>query len=675
MSMKFTSTLTALSMALLVACSSSSSATATKVAVPEPAAVDSNFVTQQGNKLMLNGKEYRIAGTNNYYMHYGDLSMIRDVLDDAKAMGINTLRVWGFMDGVNHGHTMQPEPYKYEKSGVASSYDKLDFTIAEAKKRGIRLVIAFTNNWGDFGGMPQYVEWFKAGHHDDFYKNEKIKNCFKAYIKNLVNHKNKYTGIVNKDEPTIMTWELANEPRAQSDKSGRTLYNWAKEMSDYVRSEAPNQLIALGTEGFFARSGSDDWCYNGNDGIDWDKNITLPNINYGTLHLYPETWIKPNIEQFGTKWIKNHAAAARRANKPVVLEEYGVTATAPIDRAYVYKKWTDVSYKEGLSGTMFWILTSSDPTKGDKLYPDYDGFRVLNDGSLTAQVLTEHNLKMRDIPVDEPNRLFIASPVKDAKVTAEQVEIKAYPTSKEGTKVEKVTLRNLLTQANYTLSDTDGDGTYEATIPVTELGYGEQKFQAKAKFTVGDDVSTNFQFETLQKIVGQNAVSSYDFKDGAQGWEKEGTWQADWTGNGLEVSNDLGSPMLKLSAKLSGKNDWEEIKFRNSHVQDLSKCNKLKFTVYIPTKYTDGKGGVRHYAALGDGWVKLDTDKNNKDLESLEKVTLNGVECYKQTLEIKIANAENKSPDVFVCLVGNKMVFDGSMYVSDIEFSEPIFEK
>ena len=301
MSMKFTSTLTALSMALLVACSSSSSATATKVAVPEPAAVDSNFVTQQGNKLMLNGKEYRIAGTNNYYMHYGDLSMIRDVLDDAKAMGINTLRVWGFMDGVNHGHTMQPEPYKYEKSGVASSYDKLDFTIAEAKKRGIRLVIAFTNNWGDFGGMPQYVEWFKAGHHDDFYKNEKIKNCFKAYIKNLVNHKNKYTGIVNKDEPTIMTWELANEPRAQSDKSGRTLYNWAKEMSDYVRSEAPNQLIALGTEGFFARSGSDDWCYNGNDGIDWDKNITLPNINYGTLHLYPETWIKPNIEQFGTK--------------------------------------------------------------------------------------------------------------------------------------------------------------------------------------------------------------------------------------------------------------------------------------------------------------------------------------------------------------------------------------
>ena len=72
MSMKFTSTLTALSMALLVACSSSSSATATKVAVPEPAAVDSNFVTQQGNKLMLNGKEYRIAGTNNYYMHYGE---------------------------------------------------------------------------------------------------------------------------------------------------------------------------------------------------------------------------------------------------------------------------------------------------------------------------------------------------------------------------------------------------------------------------------------------------------------------------------------------------------------------------------------------------------------------------------------------------------------------------
>ncbi|MGN1281339.1 MAG: cellulase family glycosylhydrolase [Succinivibrio sp.] len=632
------------------------------------------FVVQQGSKLMLNGKEYRIAGTNNYYMHYGELSMIRDVLNDAQQMGINTIRVWGFMDGVNHGHSMQIKPGVYEADGVSNSYDKLDFTVAEAKKRGIRVVIALTNNWGDFGGIPQYVEWFNAKHHDDFYRDDKIKECFKAYVKNLITHKNKYTGVENFKESAIMTWELANEPRAQSDKSGRTLYNWAKEMSDYVRTLAPNQLIALGTEGFFARANNDDWCYNGNDGIDWDKNITLPNINYGTLHLYPETWVKPEIEQWGSKWIRDHAVAARRADKPVVLEEYGVTATAPIDRAFVYKRWTDVSYKEGLAGTMFWILTSSDPNQADRLYPDYDGFRVLNDGSLTAQIITEHNLKLQGENIDEPNRLFIASPVKGQKITGENVVIKSYPTAKEGVKVQDITIKNIKTSKTYKMTDTDGDGYYEASIPTASLGYGEQYFIAQADFDSNGSVNTKFSFETQQKIVGQKPLTVYDFSNGTQGWEKEGTWQADWTGNGLELSNDLGKPMLKLNAKLSGMNDWEELKFRNAHVSDLSKCNRLRFSVYIPTANAK-KGGVRHYAALADGWVKLDTDKNNKDVTSLEKVTLNGVECYKQDLDISLGDPSGKNPDVFICIVGNKMPYEGPIYVSDIVFTEPQFEK
>ncbi|MGN0916475.1 MAG: cellulase family glycosylhydrolase [Succinivibrio sp.] len=666
--------LSALSMALLVACNSNASTQNTVVEVAPANDPITSFVTQEGTKLMLDGKEYRIAGTNNYYMHYGERSMITDVLDDAVALGINTIRVWGFMDGVNHDHTMQAEPGVYKKDGALNSYDKLDFTVAEAKKRGIRVVIAFTNNWGDFGGMPKYVEWFKGNHHDDFYKDPKIKECYKAYVNNLVNHKNKFTGIVNKDEPTIMTWELANEPRAQSDKSGDTLYKWAKEMSDYVRSVAPNQLIALGTEGFFRHPESPDWAYNGNDGVDWDRNITLPNINYGTLHLYPETWLKPAIEQWGTQWIKDHANAARKANKPAVLEEYGVTATAPIDRAFVYKKWTDVSYDEGLAGTMFWILTSSDPTKGDRLYPDYDGFRVLNDKSLTSQVLTEHNLKMRGIPVNEPARLFIASPVQDSKVNTENVVIKTYPTSKSGDDVNKVTIRNLKTNNSYDLSDSDGDGYYEVSIPTASLGYGPQKFVALADFKESGTVKANLAFETFQKIAREVVLTKYDFADGTtQGWEAEGTWQAKWK-DGISVSDDLGKPMLKVSAILSGGNDWEEVKFRNTAVRKLASCNQLKFTVYIPTANVK-KGGVRHYAAYGDGWVKLDADKNNKGISELEKVTMNGIECYKQEVTINLIDASKKKPDVFICLVGNKMAMDGAMYVSDIEFYEPEYEK
>ncbi len=666
--------LSVMSVMLMTACNSTTP-TNDNNAAAIPVEPITSFVTQQGSKLMLDGKEYRIAGTNNYYMHYGEYSMIKDVLDDCVKLGINTIRVWGFMDGVNHDHTMQAEPYVYSKGGVKSSYDKLDYAIAEAKKRGIRVVVAFTNNWGDFGGVPQYVEWFKGSHHDDFYKDPKIKECFKAYIKNLVNHTNRYTGIVNRDEPTIMTWELANEPRAQSDKTGKTLYNWAKEMSDYVRSVAPNQLIALGTEGFFTRQGTDDWCYNGNDGVDWDRNITLPNINYGTLHLYPETWIKPEIEQWGTKWIKDHAEAAKKANKPAVLEEYGVTATAPANRAFVYKRWTDAVYDEGLAGSMFWILTSSDPSKGDNLYPDYDGYRLLADGNEAAKVITEHNLKLRGLPVNEPNRVYITYPVKDAKVSDTNVVVKAFPFAKANDRVTSVTLRNLNNQAIVEMTDADGDGYYEASLPIDSLGYGSQKLIATAKYQNSDPVNDKVEFTTLHKVVGHELVTKYDFADGSnQGWYKDGVWQAEWKGAGVEVSKDLGSPMLKVSSVLSGNNDWEELKIRNTGVRGLAKCDKLKFTVYIPTKNVT-KGSVRHYAAFGDGWVKLDADKNNKELKELEVVTLNGVECYKQTLEITLVDASKKIPDVFICLVGNKMPINGDMYLSDIEFYAPVYEK
>ena len=663
--------LTAISAALLVACNSTTSTTEqTKKVVVPPAEPVTSFVTQQGAKLMLDGKEYRIAGTNNYYMHYGEYSMIKDVLDDCVDMGINTIRVWGFMDGINHEHTMQSKPGVY--GGAKSSYDKLDYTVAEAKKRGIRVVIALTNNWGDFGGMPRYVEWFKGSHHDDFYKNPKIVQCFKDYVKHLINHKNRYTGIVNNEEPAIMTWQLGNEPRAQSDKTGNTLYNWAKELSNYVRTLAPKQLIALGTEGFYARKGNSDWAYNGNDGVDWDRNITLPNINYGTLHLYPETWTKPNIEEWGTQWIKDHADSARKANKPAVLEEYGVTATAPVDRAYVYKKWTDVTYNEGLSGSMFWILTSSDPSKGDKLYPDYDGFRVLNDNSDTAQILTEHNLKMRGIAVDEPDRLFIAAPVKDAKLTDETIKIQAYPTAKDGVKAEKVTVRSLATQKSFDLADADGDGLYEVSIPVADLGYGPQKMIATAKFTDSNSVQAKLQFETQHNIIGENLVHKYDFADGRQSWGGAGTWQAD--AGTVESSTDLGKPMLKVGAKLSGNNDWEEIKIRNQGVRGLAKSNQMKFTVYIPKKDVS-KGSVRHYAALGDGYVKLDADKNNAEVTSLPVETLNGIECYKQEITINLGDVSGKVPDVYICLVGNKMPFDAAYYISSIELYEPVFEK
>ena len=64
----------------------------------------------------------------------------------------------------------------------------MDFAIAEAKRLGIKMIITFVNNYSDFGGRKQYVEWAKsqgqvANSEDDFYTNPLVKQFFKNHVK------------------------------------------------------------------------------------------------------------------------------------------------------------------------------------------------------------------------------------------------------------------------------------------------------------------------------------------------------------------------------------------------------------------------------------------------------------------------------------------------------------
>jgi mannan endo-1,4-beta-mannosidase len=634
----------------------------------------SKFVRQEGTSLLLNGEPFRFAGTNNYYMHYKSNEMIDAVLDDAAEMGLNAIRVWGFMEGISHSHTMQHKPGEYTPpEGVNSALERLDYTIHQAHRRGIRVVIALTNNWGDFGGMPQYVSWFNGSHHDDFYRNPQMRQAFKNYVKHIINHTNQYTDIALKDDPTIMTWELGNEPRAQSDKSGDLLYQWAEEMSDFVRQQAPNQLIALGSEGFFNRPGESDWAYNGNEGVDWERIITLPNINYGTFHLYPEHWGKHNAEQWGTQWIVEHAKAAKAANKPAVLEEYGIGKGEPQNRDLIYTKWTNTAYEQGLAGSMFWILTSYEGGSKDDLYPDYDGFRIVKDGGRTDQILTNHSKQMRGLEYSDKNSIFMAFPIEGQTVSTTNLTVSSYPFTYDSDEIESVFLRLPESEQEMEMLDINGDGYFEVDLKTASIGYGQQTLVAVASYASGAQQTDKISIKVDRPITGNEVGTVYDFEDGSvQGWQAEGTWQANWKNPALEVSDDLGENMLKLNLVWSGENDWEELKLEHKSVQKFSEHTRLQYDLYIPVN-KENEGGIRPYAALGDGWVKLDTDKHRSSVKELKRVSKNGKEYYVQTIDIELGDITSKQPHLFICIVGDKLPLDGAVYIDSIKLLKPVY--
>jgi mannan endo-1,4-beta-mannosidase len=341
------------------------------------APVLTGFVTVLGDRLALGGRTFYYNGMNQYYLFYESHKMVDEVIQDAAAMGLTVIRTWGFCDGVlENGYCFQPKPGVYDEN----TFEQMDYIVYKARQCGIRLVLPLVNNWDDMGGMNQYVKWSPtASSHDDFYTDQWCKNTFKAYINCFLNRVNNYTGVAYKDDPTIMIWELANEPRCQSDPSGVTLQKWIDEMASYIKSIDPNHLVSTGEEGFY--SGGNGWMYDGSQGTNYITNHESRYVDVCSFHLYPDTW---GISQAQClTWIEEHVKDAHEAmGKPVYLGEFGWQvnrSAADVEqqtekRNQVYTDWYNKLNETDADGAMFWLLSGH--LDNGTLYPDYDHFTV-----------------------------------------------------------------------------------------------------------------------------------------------------------------------------------------------------------------------------------------------------------------------------------------------------------
>ena len=389
------------------------------------AAHPEGFVYADGSKFMCDGSPYYYGGTNCYYLTYKSKSEVKNVFDDASKMGLKVIRIWGNLDvGKKTGKVDSQSGHEVfegnndgtgEKDGVYFQYwddeagkpvvnegedglRRLDYVIKQAEEHNMKLVITFTNYWEAFGGMGQYVKWYqmsqgksvgnsKVDEKDtcDFYTNETIKGWYKDYIKTLLNHTNYYTGEKLMDSEAVFSWELSNEPRCTVDEFCKDdiLYNWAKEMSAYVKSIDPYHMVSVGDEGFYnlgyqeaAKQDLPSAAYSGYYGVDFNKLMTIDTVDFGTPHMYVDQW-GFDLGDDDLEWIKRHAQTTASADKPVIFEEFGLTDKTKRDAAY--SDWLDIvtgDYYEGVEyqGFNYWMIASylDDGT----LYQDYDGYTV-----------------------------------------------------------------------------------------------------------------------------------------------------------------------------------------------------------------------------------------------------------------------------------------------------------
>ncbi|CAA7056210.1 unnamed protein product [Microthlaspi erraticum] len=373
------------------------------------------FVRTNGTQFVLNGERVYLNGFNAYWMMTtaadtasSGRATVTTALRQASAVGMNVARIWGFNEGDYIPLQISPGNYSEDV------FKGLDFVVFEAGRYKIKLIISLVNNFEDYGGKRKYVEWAGLSEPDEFYTNSGVKQFYKNHVKTMLTRKNTITGRIYKDDPTIFSWELINEPRCNDSTGSTILQNWIKEMATYVKSIDSNHLVEIGLEGFYGESKPERTVYNPGGitslGTDFISNNQIPEIDFATIHIYPDSWLPlqsssrtEEQDAFVDKWIGAHIEDCDSIiKKPLLITEFGKSSKFPgfslEKRNKFFKRVYDVIYDSArtggsCTGGVFWQLTTN---RTGLLGDGYEVF-MKQGPNTTARLIAEQSSKLRDL--------------------------------------------------------------------------------------------------------------------------------------------------------------------------------------------------------------------------------------------------------------------------------------
>lgn len=367
-------------------------------------ALGQDFVTARNGRLLENTKPYYFVGTNYWYGSLLGLEKdkkrgverLRKELDFLKKNGVTNLRLMAGAEGVGDLNgvprvrpVLQPEQGKFD----ADILDGLDLVLVEMAKRDMRAVIFFSNNWEWSGGFQQYLIWNKVIDEKwltekpdwdtlrdlvaKFYSCEPCKTAYAEQMTFILSRTNKISGKKYTDDPTIMSWQIANEPRPMRPAANEDYKKWIAETAARIKQLAPKQLVSIGHEGRI-----------GTESLELFEQIHADkNVDYLTMHIWPRNWAwfergkmaeqYDIAEQMTRDYIKEHVVVAKKLNKPIVIEEFGmprdgqsfdIKAKTTIRDRYFATVFSYIKTEPLIAGANFWAFGGTARQIKDQLF-------------------------------------------------------------------------------------------------------------------------------------------------------------------------------------------------------------------------------------------------------------------------------------------------------------------
>jgi endo-1,4-beta-mannosidase len=324
------------------------------------------FVKNIRGNFVLEGKTFRFIGANMYEIADVEPQVTKAAIRDADSQGFRVLRFWLF-----------------ENRQVKEQLSRLNIICDEAGRYGIKLIISLADKWGYLQNYRTDEKWYESGY----------KGGYLDYVKRIV------SGAKHRRE--IMIWELINEPMTGSFE---TFYDFAKHVSEEIKTVNENHLVSIGTVGgigdkfggyfsIFKRSNFEkiynlpsldavslhDYSYDSGIFERFDV-LNRLNGNYRTAAIFEkinellckffnkidESYLKRGIliypplmlRQIWNSFNKKNIEFAKNINKPVYIGEAGFKRNSRRNRLKILDIDIGNKFAIGVSGYVLWSFES-----------------------------------------------------------------------------------------------------------------------------------------------------------------------------------------------------------------------------------------------------------------------------------------------------------------------------
>jgi len=255
-----------------------------------------------------NESQIRVDRTNRF----PDEFEIRDILDGLRRVGSRATRTFALSVYSPEDKGM-PVYISGRRQYNEEAFRCLDRVIALCHDYDIRLIIPFiaSQTFAGIRGVDEFSA-IAGKPKGAFWTDQEQKDDFSHFLDFILNRKNTVNGILYKNDPAILAWQLGNEFGSypgdrglKYDEWSPRILEWSLEMAAYIKKTDPNHLVMEA------------------GGADRSKLIADPNVDIISDHLY-EYWNKIS----GRPWVLAPLALESynqcKGKKPLIIDEFGL---------------------------------------------------------------------------------------------------------------------------------------------------------------------------------------------------------------------------------------------------------------------------------------------------------------------------------------------------------------